>query len=34
MTSMPEPGEDDQNSNHTEDIILGVDTQGICTWPR
>lgn len=25
MTSMPQPGEDDQNSNHTEDIILGVD---------
>ena len=26
MTSMPQPGEDDQNSNHTEEIILGVDT--------
>jgi hypothetical protein len=26
MTSMPQPGEDDQDSNHTEDIILGVDT--------
>ena len=26
MTSMPQPVEDDQNSNHTEDIILGVDT--------
>jgi hypothetical protein len=21
-----EPGEDDQNSNHTEEVILGVDT--------
>ena len=27
MSSMPEPGEDDQDSNHTEEeIILGVDT--------
>jgi transposase len=26
MTSMPQPVSDDQNSNHTEEIILGVDT--------
>ena len=26
MTSMPEPVGDDQDSSHTEDIILGVDT--------
>ena len=26
MPSMPQPVEDDQDSNHTEDIILGVDT--------
>jgi transposase len=26
MPSMPQPGEDDQNSSHTEEIILGVDT--------
>src|SRR5918912_4357713 len=26
MTSMPQPGEDDQNSSHAEEIILGVDT--------
>jgi transposase len=26
MPSMPQPVEDDQNSSHTEDIILGVDT--------
>ena len=26
MPRMPQPGEDDQDSNHTEEIILGVDT--------
>ena len=26
MTSMPQPGEDDQDSNRAEDIIVGVDT--------
>jgi transposase len=26
MPSMPQPGEDDQNSSHTEEVILGVDT--------
>jgi transposase len=26
MPRMPQPGEDDQNSSHAEEIILGVDT--------
>ena len=26
MSSMPQPGEDDQDSHHTEEVILGVDT--------